>query len=190
MKTRKQNGFTIVELLIVVVVIAILAAITLVTYNGIQQRAQNTQFLAAFDAYEKSLRLYKITYGDYPRAIDENGFNLYSCLGGNYPKAGMLEENECFKMRQAGSPDFVLGKKVPSVDEELKKITPQLPTANYTLVSMMSGDANVEVRGIMFQSELSPAALFYFSSGDADCGRGEKQYDPEAKLNTCRIDLP
>jgi len=37
---NKHGGFTIVELLIVVVVIAILAAITIVSYNGIRQRAQ------------------------------------------------------------------------------------------------------------------------------------------------------
>ncbi len=36
----KQSGFTIVELLIVIVVIAILAAITIVAYNGIQNRAK------------------------------------------------------------------------------------------------------------------------------------------------------
>lgn len=35
--TEKQYGFTIVELLIVVVVIAILAAITIVAYTGIQE---------------------------------------------------------------------------------------------------------------------------------------------------------
>lgn len=39
---KKQNGFTIVELLIVVVVIAILAAITVVAYNGIQNRAKDS----------------------------------------------------------------------------------------------------------------------------------------------------
>lgn len=39
---KKQTGFTIVELLIVVVVIAILAAITIVAYNGISQRAKTT----------------------------------------------------------------------------------------------------------------------------------------------------
>lgn len=39
---NNSRGFTIVELLIVVVVIAILAAITIVAYNGIRQRAENS----------------------------------------------------------------------------------------------------------------------------------------------------
>jgi prepilin-type N-terminal cleavage/methylation domain-containing protein len=40
-KARQQErGFTIVELLIVIVVIAILATITIVAYNGVQSRAK------------------------------------------------------------------------------------------------------------------------------------------------------
>lgn len=38
---KKQTGFTIVELLIVIVVIGILAAITIVAYNGIQNKAND-----------------------------------------------------------------------------------------------------------------------------------------------------
>jgi prepilin-type N-terminal cleavage/methylation domain-containing protein len=56
MKTR---GFTIVELLIVVVIIAILAAITIVSYNGIQQRAKDTQLSNAVNQWEKILKMYK-----------------------------------------------------------------------------------------------------------------------------------
>lgn len=37
-----QRGFTIVELLIVVVVIAILAAISIASYNGITSSAKNS----------------------------------------------------------------------------------------------------------------------------------------------------
>lgn len=41
-KLKDEKGFTIVELLIVIVVIGILAAITIVAFNGVQQRARDT----------------------------------------------------------------------------------------------------------------------------------------------------
>ena len=44
---KATSGFTIVELLIVIVVIAILASISVVAYNGIQQRSNNTRSTAA-----------------------------------------------------------------------------------------------------------------------------------------------
>ena len=47
----KQRGFTIVELLIVVVIIAILAAITTVAYNGIQNRANASTAKAVAEVY-------------------------------------------------------------------------------------------------------------------------------------------
>ena len=51
-KTKAQ-GFTIVELLIVVVVIAILAAITIVSYNGITARANTSKAQANAAAAQK-----------------------------------------------------------------------------------------------------------------------------------------
>lgn len=54
---QKQRGFTIVELLIVIVIIAILAAITIVAYNGIQNRANNTSVQADLkNTYNKLLQ--------------------------------------------------------------------------------------------------------------------------------------
>ena len=50
----RQRGFTIVELLIVIVVIAILAAITIVAYNGIQTRAAATQVVSGVRYVDKA----------------------------------------------------------------------------------------------------------------------------------------
>lgn len=63
---QKQTGFTIVELLIVIVVIGILAAITIVAYNGVQGRANDTAIQSDLQAIAKKLELYKADLGVYP----------------------------------------------------------------------------------------------------------------------------
>src|SRR5665811_845873 len=73
-----QRGFTIVELLIVIVVIGILAAITIVAYNGIQRSARNAQTASAIEAYKKGLMAYVVINGAYPN------YNAV-CLGQGYP---------------------------------------------------------------------------------------------------------
>lgn len=79
-RVPKQSGFTIVELLIVIVVIAILAAITLVTYNGIQVRARDTRRSTDIAAILQALDTYNILNSGYPRATstDGDGFWEYS----------------------------------------------------------------------------------------------------------------
>ena len=53
--TRRTSGFTIVELLIAIVVIAILAAITTVAYNGIQERVRDARAMAIVLQFRQKL---------------------------------------------------------------------------------------------------------------------------------------
>ncbi len=76
-KQAKHFGFTIVELLIVIVVIGILAAITIVAYNGIQQRARNAQTISAAHDYLTAFQGYLAQNGSYP-PVASGG---YWCLG-------------------------------------------------------------------------------------------------------------
>ena len=77
MLSKRQAGFTIVELLIVIVVIAILAAVSVVAYTGIQNRAEASKTAAAIRAYKDALVMYKADKGTYPAT---GAF----CLGDQY----------------------------------------------------------------------------------------------------------
>lgn len=57
---QKQKGFTIVELLIVVVVIAILAAITVVAYTGIQNRTNDSVVQSDLRSSYQKIEQYRI----------------------------------------------------------------------------------------------------------------------------------
>jgi prepilin-type N-terminal cleavage/methylation domain-containing protein len=69
---KKDRGFTIVELLIVIVIIAILAAITIVAYNGIQTRANASTAKANAESIQKVVEAYA--------ADDSAGNGLYPTL--------------------------------------------------------------------------------------------------------------
>ena len=62
----KQQGFTIVELLIVIVVIGILAALVITTFTGIQQRARNTERETDIKALHGQVEAYYAQNGYYP----------------------------------------------------------------------------------------------------------------------------
>jgi len=67
-KPRTAHGFTIVELLVVIVVIAILAAITIVAYTGISSKATVASLVSDLDNASKQLNIFQVINGAYPTA--------------------------------------------------------------------------------------------------------------------------
>lgn len=68
---KNKQGFTIVELLIVVVVIAILAAITVVAYNGIQNRSRDAVVKSEVSVARKQIGVFAAANNDsFPTTIN------------------------------------------------------------------------------------------------------------------------
>jgi prepilin-type N-terminal cleavage/methylation domain-containing protein len=61
-----KRGFTIVEMLLVIVVIAVLAAITVIAYNGLQTRAKSSVVRADLENMQKVIEAYRTLNGNYP----------------------------------------------------------------------------------------------------------------------------
>lgn len=141
----KQKGFTIVELLIVIVVIAILAAITVVAFNGVQQRARNSQTIAAVKDYIKIYSAYAVDYDVYP------GSGNY-CLGTGYP-GGLCWDNRTYVENAAANTGLL----------NYAKSLPNPSTA-----SVYRNATDGSRRGILF---VSPNNLRYQLEGvSTDCG--------------------
>ena len=79
-----QKGFTIVELLIVIVVIGILAAITIVSFNGVTNRAKTAAINSDLSNVNQLIQLYQSTNNAYPTSISQlnNGVGFTPSNGG------------------------------------------------------------------------------------------------------------
>jgi len=86
MKT-KNRGFTIVELLVVIVVIGILAAITIVSYTGITNKATQASLQSDLSNSSKLLKMYYTDYGIYPVIAN----------GSNCPSNPVVDNKYCLK---------------------------------------------------------------------------------------------
>ena len=91
--TRSSQGFTIVELLVVIVVVGILAAITTVSYNGVVVSARNMARIQTASSLITNLRIYEATNGAdklYSLILPED-----QCIGSDFDDVDPTEAVSC-----------------------------------------------------------------------------------------------
>src|SRR5271170_5409527 len=69
---KSNKGFTIVELLIVIVVIGILALLVITTYSGIQAKARNAKRQSDIKSLQTQVEAFFSQNGYYPSRTDMN----------------------------------------------------------------------------------------------------------------------
>jgi len=97
---KSRQGFTIVELLIVVVVIAILAAITIVSYNGITKRAKDSAIQSTLSQAMQKLESFKVDDGAniYPANLAAAGLASFANTDDTIYSYGVSSDGSTFCM--------------------------------------------------------------------------------------------
>lgn len=97
MKRNKKSGFTLVELMVVAVIVAILAAVAIPLMTGNKERAAATEGQAGCSTIQTAQRVYRAEHGSYYTATtdptDLPGINTGDLEGeyfddGNYVMSG------------------------------------------------------------------------------------------------------
>ena len=86
LKAKRDNGFTIVELLIVIIVIGILAVIIMISYNNVAKTARNTSRVQAAKSAVDLVQAYQATEGKYVYgSCTSEGYGC-GCIGQGFPE--------------------------------------------------------------------------------------------------------
>jgi prepilin-type N-terminal cleavage/methylation domain-containing protein len=78
-----KQGFTIVELLVVIVVIGILAAITIVSYTGLSSKATVASLQSDLSGAKKQLALYQVEHSNFPTSVPNTTGSTYCPVDDN-----------------------------------------------------------------------------------------------------------
>lgn len=173
-REQRFTGFTIVELLIVIVVIGILAAVSVVAYNGIQQRSYNAKAVSAVDAYIKILKMYKSEKGVWPTTVSGTQTE-YACLtpAGSLPADSNFSANVC--AFSYGTPTSIN----PTFNALLTPYANPLPNGTLPTYILRPGDSSeYRLRGLRYtvfnSNSENEVYLIYAIKGNQTCSRGQK----------------
>ncbi len=75
-KVQRQAGYTVIDLMIVVLIIGVLGSIAINQYGKYVSRARRPETVMAFRAIASSQREYLLTHGKYAGTFSELGFNV------------------------------------------------------------------------------------------------------------------
>lgn len=187
MHKARLSGFTIVELLIVIVVIGVLASITVVTFNGVQKRAYVTTVNDAGVKIVKVLAAYHAANGSLPTVN-----TLSPCIGtlDSYPAEDNFAAGECAR---SSTPPYGGQNEIDATTmSQINSIAGSLKVPKMKPVLWVDSDA--VYRGYFYSTAISGSTItaritWYFQGSNESCGAAD-YYAIDSGANTmCRASV-
>ncbi|HFA3150177.1 TPA: pilin, partial [Neisseria gonorrhoeae] len=79
-----QKGFTLIELMIVIAIVGILAAVALPAYQDYTARAQVSEAILLAEGQKSAVTEYYLNHGEWPKDNDSAGVASASTIKGKY----------------------------------------------------------------------------------------------------------
>lgn len=191
MRRFRYTGFTIVELLVVVVVIGVLASIVTLGYTGITQRANNAQTISAVTSHIKALQQYATDFNSWPANIPS-----YPCIGDSYSATADFNANQCGQaLGTCVNPGPSCA--TTSLTAYNSAIRPYFGGGNISMPSLQAVTYNgTTYRGAWARASTttSSLAIRYWLSGNVSCetpagSAAQKSYS-DSNSTICTVTLP
>lgn len=175
MVNARKNGFTIVELLIVVVVIAILAAITVVAYTGITKQAQTAAYVSAADHVEKVLRMAMAQNPELRTASSAPWTKAY-CLGtiDDLPAEGDFLAGDCHLTYDDNGNVTERISISTALQNSLDSLSLSSGTGRLAASKISYNSSTIAVRGIFGFVNGNQASMQWIQPDRSSCGRGSE----------------
>jgi hypothetical protein len=160
---RIAAGFTLIELLTVIAIIGILAAITIPVVGGVREKTRKTKTRVQFTQWVAGVRLFKQTYGYYPRFESTAPASRHRVNGTlTYNATTMPDDGYLFREILSGKPaklsgtDFIFGSSEDTLTSAQNR--KRQPFLNFDISEITSrtgadsGDSEILVDGALKDS--------------------------------------
>jgi prepilin-type N-terminal cleavage/methylation domain-containing protein len=140
---KRNQGFTIVELLIVIVVIGILALLVITTYSGIQQKARNSKRQTDVKSLQTQIEAYFSENGHYPSRANLNDGAWLTANMKSLDRGALSDPSNPSSQALAGAPAAKVYSYVPLQSDHATDCEADANgCAEYTLTATYEGTVN------------------------------------------------